>query len=243
MCGPVGWDVACDQAGDDQHDRRADRNAQIERRVEEDRRRMAAARLRRLVEHVVDPFHHRHAEYHTQVTEYGGYHHRLGKDQPDDRHGLGAQRLAYAEFGGALRDRHEHDVAYADDAGQQRPQADDPDEDVDACENHHEILVGFHRIVEPDGAFVVGGEVVFGGKAPDDALFELLHRLGGVDALDGDDGIVHFGAVGVVEQLPGGQRDVTRRTAALGVALVDADHGEYRAVELDPCPQRIGALE
>ena len=118
-----------------------------------------------------------------------------------------------------------------------------PDEDVDACENHHEILVGFHRIVEPDGAFVVGGEVVFGGKAPDDALFELLHRLGGVDALDGDDGIVYFGAVGVVEQLSGGQRDVTRRTAALGVALVDADHGEYRAVELDPCPQRIGALE
>ena len=45
------------------------------------------------------------------------------------------------------------------------------------------------------------------------------------------------------EQLSGGQRDVTRRTAALGVALVDADHGEYRAVELDPCPQRIGALE
>lgn len=82
------------------------------------------------------------------------------------------------------------------------PQADDPDEDVDACENHHEILVGFHRIVEPDGAFVVGGEMVLGGKAPDDALFELLHRLGGVDALDGDDGIVHFGAVGVVEQLP-----------------------------------------
>ena len=110
-----------------------------------------------------------------------------------------AEGLADAEFGGALRDGHQHDVAHADDARQQGAQTDDPDEEVDAAEDEHHVLVTFHAVVDPDGAFVVGREGVFGGQTIAEPLFEFGHFLIGVDVFHRKIGL-SYARIAVVEE-------------------------------------------
>ena len=59
---------------------------------------------------------------------------RLEHDLGDDRRRRRAERAPDADLLRALLDDDEHDVGDADDAGGQRADADDPDQDADAGE-------------------------------------------------------------------------------------------------------------
>ena len=172
---------------------------------------------------LVHSFHGEYAEHHPDIAECGGNHHRFGQDQPDDRRGFGSERLANAEFEGALLHRYQHDVAHAHDACEQRPQTDDPDEEVDAAEDEHHVLVTFHAVVDPDGAFVVGREGVFGGQTIAEPLFEFGHLLIGVDVFHRKIGLSYARIAVVEEQLGGRQRDEGECVGAELIHLENAD--------------------
>ncbi len=91
----------------------------------------------------------------------------------------------------------------------------------------------FQGVVDPEGAFVVGGEVVFGRQPPEQPLLEIVHRLVGVDALYGNSYGVYLQVVGLVDKLSGRQRDVARGVGALRITLVDTHDRECQAVEFD----------
>ena len=110
-----------------------------------------------------------------------------------------ADGFSYAKLSGSLLHGDEHDVAHAHDACEQRSQTDDPDEEVDAAEDEHHVLVTFHAVVDPDGAFVVGREGVFGGQTIAEPLFEFGHFLIGVDVFHRKIGL-SYARIAVVEE-------------------------------------------
>lgn len=241
--GAVGRNVAGDQTGGDQHDGRTHDDTQVERRIEENRGAIAFVACGSLREDVVDDLHHGDAQHHAEVAECRRDADRFGQNQPDDRRGLGAEGLADAELGRALRDRHQHDVADADDAGQQRAEADDPYEEVDAPKDHLKGFVAFHRVVDPDGAFVLGVEFVLDSQPAAQPFFESFEVVGRFHAIDRQHDVVDLGIVLLVEQLGRRERDETRRIVALGVAFLHADDRKFRIADLDLSAQRRCALE
>ena len=130
--GAPGREEAGEGAGDDQQRGRRD-----------GRRRGRPRGCGRSPSRVMRARHHlqqRRRRHQADVAGDRGDQHRLLQDQADDRPRRGAERLAHADLPGALLDRDHHDVGDADDAGEQRADADHPDEGADAAHQVDEAL-------------------------------------------------------------------------------------------------------
>ena len=85
--------------------------------------------------------------------------------------------------------------------------------------------------------------MVFDGEAANQPVFEIFHLFVGVDAPQGQDGIVDDRVVAFVNELSGREGDIARGVVALGVAFFDAHHRIDRLADLDLLAQRVAALE
>ena len=125
---------------------------------------------------LIDQIHDEHTGAETQQTRQRGQYQAFAHHLRDDVEGLGADGSSDTDLLGTLLDRHHHDVADADDTGQQGTHTDQPDQEINAGKEHLEGLE-LGRYIDDAQCLRIGrGNLVL---LVDDALDILSHPIDG----------------------------------------------------------------